>query len=486
MHARLHPERTAISDLTFGGSWTYREFDRLVGCVATLLAASSVIEGDRVACLAKNRVEQVALQLACARLGAIYVPLNWRLAKDELEVLLADCTPRVIYGDDMAESLPHTVQAIDNLFAQCQGVEPSLARSPSPDIPSLMLYTSGTTGKPKGVLLTERNLNENAINFGLLGEVDGGSHFLCESPMFHTIGMVASIRPPLMQGARISVSDRFLPERTLARLSDPQLGLTHYFCVPQMAVALRNVEGFNPDKLRGLKAIFTGGAPHPAAQIRDWLNDGICIVDGYGMSESGTCFHMPINLQLIDKRPGYVGVGTPRVQHRLVADDGRILGPGEAGELQLKGENITCGYWQRPEEFQKALTEDGWFRTGDVLSMDEDGFYRVTDRKKDMYISGGENVYPAEVEALLVKYPGIKELAIVGVPDEKWGEVGCLFYVSDIGEIPIEQVEQFLTNHLARYKIPHKTVAIDAIPRNGVGKIMKHELRNMYATSVKS
>ncbi|NVJ71433.1 MAG: AMP-binding protein [Alphaproteobacteria bacterium] len=246
-----------------------------------------------------------------------------------------------------------------------------------------------------------------------------------------------------------------------------------------MAVALRGADNFNPDRLRNMKAIFTGGAPHPEAQIREWLADDIPIVDGYGMSEAGTVFGMPLDMGLIDRKAGCVGVSTPRLQARLVDAEGSPVAPGEAGELQLKGPNITCGYWRREADFKAALTGDGWFRTGDILTQDEDGFFKVTDRKKDMFISGGENVYPAEVEALLIKYPGIAELAIAGVPDDRWGEVGCLFYVPKAGELALADIEKFLDGKLARYKVPKRMLALKELPRNGVGKVLKHELRRM-------
>jgi fatty-acyl-CoA synthase len=346
-----------------------------------------------------------------------------------------------------------------------------------------MLYTSGTTGAPKGVLLSERNLTETAINFSLLGEVDSESHFLSESPMFHIIGMVTSIRPPFFCGAHVSISDRFLEERTFSMLTDPDLKISHYFCVPQMALAIRGVDGFDASKLNGLKAMFTGGAPHPERQIRDWLDDGVAIVDGFGMSEAGTVFGMPLDRNLIDQKAGSVGIPTPRVQARIVDEREEPVGVNTPGELQLKGDNIACGYWRRDAEYQESLTEDGWFRTGDILTRDDDGYYRVTDRKKDMFISGGENVYPVEIEAQLTKFPGVRELAVVGVPDPKWGEVGCLFYVAESGEISLDDVNLFLTTRLARYKIPKHAVPLKALPRNGVGKLMRHELRRIYRES---
>lgn len=478
LHARLHPDHQAVTDLASGRVWNYASFDRYIAVCTTLLLESNLGSGDILACLSKNRAEVIVLHLACARIGAIFVPLNWRLSDAELRQLIDDCEPRVLFADNQEHDLGMVAADLGTLEVQCAGLEPVWPHPHSVDLPSLMLYTSGTTGKPKGVLLSERNLTETAINFTLLGDVSASSGFLCESPMFHIIGMVASVRPAFFCGARVVISDAFEPERTLARLADPVLQISHYFCVPQMALALRAARTFSAEKLRSMKAIFTGGAPHPAPQILAWLDDGIPIVDGYGMSEAaGTVFGMPLDTAVIRDKAGCVGLPTPRIQARIVDDAGELAPANVPGELQLKGDNITCGYWRREQDFAQTLTEDGWFRTGDVLVVDDDGYFRVTDRKKDMYISGGENVYPAEVEAQLLDFPGIGEYTVVGVPDPKWGEVGCLFYVSDSDAISLEAIETFLTPRLARYKIPKQIRAVDAIPRNGVGKILKHQLR---------
>lgn len=476
-HAQLHPRRLAVTDLSSGRSWSYGEFDHFVATCVAVLLESRVSQGDRVACLSKNRAEVIALHAACARIGALFVPLNWRLSPQELQYLVDDCTPTVIYADELAADLELQTLDIRELFQLCGQQDPVRLQQPSVDLPSLMLYTSGTTGKPKGVLLSERNLTETAINFALLGEVDTTSGFLCESPMFHIIGMVSSVRPALFCGARLVVSDGFEPQRTLARMADPELRISHYFCVPQMALALRAVDNFSADSLRGMKALFTGGAPHPAPQIRAWLDDGVSIVDGYGMSEAGTVFGMPLDRALIAEKAGCVGIPSPRIQARIVDHNNNPLPAGTPGELQLKGDNIACGYWQREQDFRDATTDDGWFCTGDILVVDEDGYYRVTDRKKDMYISGGENVYPAEVEAQLLDYPCLNEFTVVGVPDDKWGEVGCLFYVADGESLAIEDIEAFLLPRLAKYKIPRQARAVAAIPRNGVGKVLKNKLR---------
>jgi fatty-acyl-CoA synthase len=300
--------------------------------------------------------------------------------------------------------------------------------------------------------------------------------------MFHVIGLITNIRPALMQGGAFLVSDGFVPARTLARLGDPSLGITHYFCVPQMASALRAEPGFDPGRLQGLTAIFTGGAPNPAADIRTWLADGIAMVDGYGMSEAGTVFGMPLDPVLIDAHAGSAGLATPAVHTRIVDAASKDCPPGEAGELLLKGDNLAKGYWRRPEDTRSAFTLDGWFRTGDIVRADAKGYHWIVDRHKDMFISGGENIYPAEVEVVLAGHPGIAECALVGVPDSRWGEVGHLFLVAAAGAVlDPEKILAHIATRLARYKVPKHVSVIAALPRNGAGKVLKTKLRNQQA-----
>lgn len=477
--ASIRPNSLAVNDLTHQRQWSYQQFDLLIAKVVTLLNQQGLSQGERLACLSKNRAEIITLHLACARIGAIFVPLNWRLVTEEIDAILADCDPKLLYADEQGDVLDLDYLPINAVFKQSANLSAAVNTQIDMQLPSLILYTSGTTGKPKGVMLSEQNLTETAINFALLGEVDCHSAFLCESPMFHIIGLVTSVRPALFHGASLIISDAFIPPRTLARLSEPTLAITHYFCVPQMANALRNDETFNPANLKGLKAVFTGGAPHPEVQIRRWLHDGIPIVDGYGLSEAGTVFGMPVDSQLIDKKAGCVGVATHRVQVRLVDEQTHEVGVGHAGEVQLKGENITLGYWRREAEYQAAMTDDGWFKTGDIAVKDEDGYFRIVDRKKDMFISGGENVYPTEVEAVVLKHPAIQECAMIGIPDKVWGEVGCLFVVlrKDQKLSDKQVLLDFLMPHLARYKLPKHLIIKPALPRNGGGKVLKHVLR---------
>ena len=480
VHARLNGARVAAVDLTRARQWTYAEFDDWIARMCAALRRRGIKRGDRVAALAKNRPGLVALHHACARLGVMFVPLNWRLAPPELAWLVRDCAPRILLGDPgllAAASLEG--EDIDAFEAALASERPFTRVAVKAHLPSLLLYTSGTSGHPKGAQLTENNLRETAINFSLLGNVDADSVVLCDAPMFHVIGLVTNVRPVFLRGGTILVSDGFEPSRSLARLADPQLKITHYFCVPQMAAQLRRVATYNPNALSGLKAIFTGGAPHPAANIRAFLADGVTVVDGYGLSEAGTVFGMPIDRALIDRHAGSVGVAAPTVETKIVDANGKVCPANVAGELLLRGANIAKGYWGRPDATADAFAEGGWFRTGDIVLANEEGFHWIVDRKKDMFISGGENVYPVEIEAALAARADIRECAVIGAPDPQWGEVGVLFIAANEGAaIEADAVRADLSKLLARFKVPKHVLMVDALPRNGAGKVLKSTLRD--------
>jgi fatty-acyl-CoA synthase len=476
--ARLQPQRLAAAELASGRRWTYAALDAAVARCARVLVDRGCEGGERVASLARNRVELAVLHLACARIGAIYAPLNWRLSPPEILALIDDADPRLIIGDAELARCQVDGLSLDAFAAEIEAAEPLPTAAFDRDRPSLILYTSGTSGRPKGVVLSERNLDQTAINFGRLGRVTHQSVFLNDAPMFHVIGLVTCVRAPLLHGGAILVSDGFDPARTLARIGDPALAVTHYFCVPQMAAMLRRHPDYRASTFAGLTALFTGGAPHPAADIRAWLADGVPVADGFGMSEAGTVFGMPVDPALIDARAGSAGVAMPGVATRIVDADDQDCPPGMAGELLLKGDNIFAAYWRRPTDAAAAFTADGWFRTGDIALCDADGFHWLVDRKKDMFISGGENVYPAEIEAALADHPAIAECAVFGVADPRWGEVGHVVLVLASGAvIGHAEVIAHLEPKLARYKLPKATTVVEALPRTGSGKIQKGVLR---------
>ncbi len=481
LHARSRPASPALVDAESRRNLTYAQLDRAIASAVTVLLGLGAAEGSRVAILSRNRFEILILHFACARVGAILVPLNWRLSPVELESILLDCAPDVLVSDGVAAAeVPAGCTAVDleTLSMLIRDAEEAPGRHSDPDLPSLMLYTSGTSGWPKGAMLSERNLLATALNFTVLGQVTPNSVFLADAPMFHVIGLVTNFRPALLMGGTVVVSSGFDPLTTLARLADEELLISHYFCVPQMADMLRASPAFDPKGLRSLVAIFTGGAPHPAASIRQWLDDGITIADGYGMTEAGTVLGMPLDREVIARKAGSAGLLPPTIRHRIVDEQDRPCAPGEVGELLLSGDNITGGYWNRPEETAKAFTDDGFFRTGDLVRSDQDGFFYLVDRKKDMFISGGENVYPAEVEAALREHPDIAEACVVGMPDAQWGEVGHAVLVLRPGASMDEgAIRAHCEQRLARYKLPKKILALDQLPRTGSGKVIKSELQ---------
>lgn len=488
LNARLRPDARAAIDLAGDRHWTYRTLDADIQRAVTVLTDRGVARGDRVAVLARNCVHQIILQQALMRMGAIFVPLNWRLSEKELAQLLADCTPRLLFTDrDAFDGGGIIVETMAMLVAAIDAAEPApVGPAHGAQDTCIILYTSGTSGTPKGALLTPMFLLTTGFNFGTLGDVDTGDTFLCDSPMFHVMGIATQIWPALIRGGCCIVSSGFDAERTNDRLGDATLGITHYFCVPQMAESLRHAPNFRPDTWR-LRALFTGGAPNPPAHIRWWADQGIPMVDGYGMTECGTILGMPRSLDIVRAKAGSVGLAGPLTTIRLVDADNRDVPVGTEGEILVSGPNVIAGYWNRPSEREPAFATPGWFRTGDIGLRDADGYVRIVDRLKDMFISGGENVYPVEVEAALCEDDTVREVAVIGVPCDTWGEVGCAYVVLAPGEVPdTDRLTRHCAGLIAKYKLPKKFRFVAALPRTGSGKVMKHVLRQQYLAEPKA
>ncbi|KAK1988471.1 AMP-binding enzyme [Colletotrichum cereale] len=480
LHARLRPTGVACIDLATNRRWTYLELDADIRRATSFLCGQGVQTGDRVAAISANSVHQIIVQQALMRLGAIFVPLNWRLARPELTKLLVDCAPAILFTDRDPPELPPGCQHIgfSNFVAAMDTTDaaPRLDARPSSET-CVILYTSGTSGAPKGVMLTALSILATTINFSILTEVDTGSVFLCDGPMFHFMGLIAQIWPPLMRGGTIVLSPKFNPDLTNARLSDACLRVTHYFCVPQMAEALARAPNFNTAEWSTLKALFTGGAPNPPARIKWWLSRGIRMVDGYGSTEMGTVSGMPLSPELIGVKAGSVGLPGPLTAVRVIDEWDKDVPVGAPGEMIVSGPSVTPGYWNRPEENLAAFTKDGWFRTGDVGRVDEDGYIFLVDRRKNMFISGGENVYPAEVEAAMAEHPGVADVAVIGVPDQLWGESGRAYIVSAPGpQLTHADMVEHCRSLIARYKVPREIVFVGEFPRTGSGKVQRHLL----------
>ena len=479
-HGRARRDVDALVDMDSGRHWNWGAFDAAVNRSAHwLIDRLGPASGARVATLARNCADMLILQFGCVRAGAIFVPLNWRLAGPEVDVLIADATPSILLCTaEFARDGSIDLAEFDRMTAAFPETSPPTDARRGWDDTATLLYTSGTSGKPKGVTISEANAFWGATNFLLGNGVSADSVFLCDMPLFHTAGLYANARTPILAGATLLVSAGFDPGQTLARLSDPALGITHYFSVPQMASMMWNAPGFRPEMLQGLQVYATGGAPNPRAQIERFVGAGIPMSDGFGMTETCSNFGMPVadRAQLVAKA-GSCGLPYAALECRIVDDTDTDVAPGDVGELWVRGPGVTQGYWNQPEVTARAFA-GGWFRTGDAARCDADGFYYLVDRKKDMFISGGENVYPAEVEAALAELLQIAEVAVVGIADEKWGEVGCAHIVRVPGRALEEaDVVAHCRARLARFKVPARIVFTDALPRTGSGKVQKHLLR---------
>jgi fatty-acyl-CoA synthase len=493
--ARVAPGRLAAVDLASGERVSYAALDARVGQAAGRLVEQGARAGSGVALLGRNSLEAVVLGMACERAGLVFVPLNWRLTTAELGPILADAGPVLLIADAefaavaraaAAARFPVLVREGEDGFAGgARRASPVPAHAGEPGDPMALLYSSGTTGRPKGIVITRNNGLYSALNFALVGAVGADTVALLDLPIFHTIGLVAVTRTTLTMGGTLVISDRFDPARTLAAFGDPGIGVTHYFCVPQMAAALRRHPDFDAGRLNRLRAIFVGGAPVPEPLIADWLADGIPLVNGFGMTEAGTVMHMPLDPVAVRQNPGAIGLPAPFLEVRLVDADGREVDDEVAGELWLRGPSVTPGYKTPPAGESPFI--DGWYRTGDLLVREANGFYRLVDRLKDIYISGGENVFPGEVEAVLLACPGVAEAAVFGVPDDRWGECGIAHVVAARGAtLDPAALTAFCETRLARYKRPRQILVVAAIPRNASGKVLKHVLRRDHAAATLS
>lgn len=488
-HAQANPARYACRMLPGLESLTYREFDDYVNHYAGWLAGTlGEITGQRVAILARNGFDILALHFACIRTGVIFQPLNWRLTGPELHVLLEDADAEVLlYQEEFSNqalkaldglTVPHVYLLDDEFVGSVKNSAMPKLGPADPEKPVTLLYTSGTTGRSKGVIITGNNAYVTAQNFAMVTEIGPRDTLLCDVPMFHVAGLFGVARGALLMGGTILISDRFQPAVTLGYMSDPDLAVTHYFAVPQMAVMMQRDPAYATSDLSGMKAIICGGAPVEKLIVERYAADGVCVLSGYGLSEAGTVFGLPLDRDVIVKKSDTSGLAAPMIEARIVDGDGNDVPRGEVGEIWLRGPSITPGYWNQPDA-TKATFQDGWFKTGDAAIQDEDGFYRIVDRWKDMYISGGENVYPAEVEAELVSLDSIVEAAVIGVADDKWGESGCAYLVKD-GEITEQQVIDHCRANLAAFKVPKYVRFVDELVRTASGKVQKKVLRDDF------
>ena len=468
-----------------GRDLTYRAFgERITAAARALKSELAVGRGDRVAILAANHPDYLVLLYACARLGAILVPLNWRLAVPEQVFILTDASAKVLVVQDafagvvqsLKERLPdiHVVRleagSTGDTFEHLLGAGRGDAHNPHVDAtsPLLLVYTSGTTGRPKGAVLRQEALIWNAVMSQHMHDLTAADHVLTVLPLFHVGGLNIQTTPALQLGATVTLHSRFSPDATLAAVATEQPTLV--VLVPATIQALLEHPRWGATDLTSLRAVTTGSTQVPPALIEALNARGVRVLQVYGSTEtSPIAVYTRVGGDLSRKE----STGLPGLccEARIVDEHGREVPPGTAGEVVVRGPNVLFEYWGNATATAEAL-RDGWYFSGDMGTRDADGYFTIHDRKKNMIISGGENVYPAEIERVLHEHPGIAEAAVIGRPDPRWQEVPVAYVVRrpDLA-LDAEEVRRHVAAQLARFKVPRDVVFVDALPRNALGKV---------------
>jgi fatty-acyl-CoA synthase len=501
------PDKLAIVDAGKDPAWrfAYREMNARANRLANYLQeAAGVGQGDRVAILARDGVEHLDCFFACGKLGAIHTALNWRLHWRELLYLIEKTRPLVlIYSDDFKESVAEIQAALVEdgeggkairrylhvdgtgegvagsrhfeTALQSAAATPVTTETLDKEDTACLLFTGGTTGLPKGAKISHRMICWNVLNT-VIHDLHHEDVYLNVYPLFHAGGLFAYLSSQIVFGNATVLTRQFDPAQVLDLIQ--QEGVTVFAAVPTMYQMMTQAPNWETADLSSLRFCTSGGAPLPVPLVKKYTHEkGIRFKQGFGMTEFGPgLFALPPEDAI--RKAGSIGRPNYFVDVRVVDDDNNPLGPEEEGELVLKGPSRCSGYWEDPEASAAVLDEEGWFHTGDIVRYDEEWYFYVVDRKKDMFISGGENVYPVEIENVLYQHAAVHMCAVVGVPDEKWGEVGVACVVLKPGqEASEEELMALMREHLARYKVPKRVTFMEALPLSGMGKILKRELR---------
>ena len=475
---------------------TYAELDDRTRRLAAALRHLGVERGDRVAYLGPNDPTLLETLFATTALGGVFVPLNWRLTAPELTYIAADCGATVLVhaaamadaatsmAADGSTALRHLVELGPGFEGMAIGGGPGNGDVPAPidtpvelDEPAVIVYTSGTTGRPKGATLSHGNITWNCVNVLIDTDLAADEVALVCAPLFHVAALNMVSLPMVMKGGTVVLTGGFDPDVVLELIARHRV--TVMFGVPSMFNAMAQVPAFASSDLSSLRRLLCGGAPVPLSTIRTYLDRGIPFLQGYGMTETspGALF---LGAERAADKAGSAGVASFFTDVRVVRPDGSEVAPGEKGEVVVAGPNVMRGYWNRPDATAEAMDGD-WFRSGDVALVDDDGYVTIVDRMKDVIISGGENIYPAEVEDVIYGHPDVAECAVIGVPDERWGEVGRAIVVRRAGTALDERaLLEHLDGRLARFKLPRSVVFTDRLPRTGAGKVLKAELRATF------
>ncbi len=511
------PDRLAVVDAAQGeaGRFTYRQMNERANRLANWLRHEVGLgRGERVGMVALNGIEYLDAVFACGKLGAIFVPFNWRLHPRELADLINLTTPRVLiysdgFKDSIAQAQPTCPSVAHYLHLEGSGLagsrpyeatlltaqtDPVTTEGVSEEDIVCLLFTGGTTGLPKAAQISYRMIAWNTLNT-IIHEVNRDDVTITHSPMFHTGGLLVYTLPLLTLGGTVIILRRWDPERMLELIERERP--TMFFCVPTQYQQMLQSPRFKTTDFSSVRFLTSGGAPLPIPLTEAWraVHD-VPFKQGFGMTEFGPGV-FSIGPEFAASKAGSIGRPNYFVEARLVDDHNRPVPVGAVGELVLRGPTMCSGYFppagdyrNNPRATAEAVDAEGWFHTGDLARVDADGFYYIVDRKKDMFISGGENVYPAEIEKVLYEHPAVGQCAVVGVPDEKWGEVGAAFVVLRSPDpvsgkpgaaLTATQLIEFLRGRLAAYKVPKHLRFVENLPLSPAGKILKRELRRFFS-----
>ncbi len=500
-HATATPNKLAATDIASGRSYTYAQMNERVARVAGMLTAMGIQKGDRVGVYALNSTDFLEIIFACWRIGAIGLALNFRLTAPELKFIIDDAGAGVIFSDKtftqtidelkkvtdvktwisldgvggdtpyeqgITEANPVWERVYQDLHEQC-----------------LLMYSSGTTGRPKGVIITHEMLLYSCMNLLASTQFTSESVNMAMMPLFHIGGFNVFAFPACYAGASNVIIRIFEPELVLDVIGDQNLGVTHFLGVPAIYNALRMHPKSKTTDYSSLQMSLAGAEALPQALVKWGLECGLYIQEGYGMTESAASNTLLPRDDILTKL-GSAGKSGMHSEMKIVGDDGQEMPRGEPGEIWMRGPCITPGYWNRPDANDESFV-NGWFCSGDIARQDEAGYFYIEDRKKDMYISGGENVYPAEVEDILYQLDAIREVAVIGLPDDQWGEVGCAVVALKEGKgLNLTDLKVHCGDKLAKFKQPAHMVIVNELPRNATGKVLKYELRQSVPSLLKS
>ncbi len=478
--AQMAPAKLACVDIDSGQQWSYAQFAVLINEWVIRLSNKKLQKGDRVAILAANHPELIAILFACGLKGYIYVPLNFRLTTNELTDIINNCEPTLLITDNTYTHIAHSLLVEENVLNRQTPLTENILSaalqydlSISVDSPWMIIYTGGTTGKSKGVKLSYSNVNWNALNTIVSWGLSDSDCTVTYMPLFHTGGLNALSIPILMAGGTVVVGHRFDAEQALKEIVEWKATISLF--VPTMYQEMIQTNTFNNNEFPNVRAFLSGGAPCPIKIYEKFFSKGLPFKEGYGLSEAGPN-NFFIDVELAQIKKGSVGKSMQFVDMVIVSDTGLPCAINEVGELWIRGSHVFSGYWRNDEETNAVMYRE-WLKTGDLAKVDVDGDYYIVGRKKDMILTGGENVYPLEVEHCLIESNMIKEVAVIGLKDSKWGEMVTAFIAL---KHPNTYHEKQLIEHcrqfIAGYKIPKKFVVVDDLPKTHVGKIDKKRL----------